>query len=596
MADKKPFALPETLTGLSADELAQLRADARAEIDEINAVEGDLTIEQLDRIEALLSAVDAVDAQDAIVAEEAAALAARQEAARERVAALDKEPEPEPEAEPEPAEEPAPAEEPVEEPVEVVVEEPVLASAGRPSTIAAAKSRAPKSAPAPKKEEPPVSLVTITAAANIDGIDSGSKLDDMSQLTDAFLKRVQSFGGSNPKDMKPGVYKMSKHANKFGVANIRRADRENVVDREMSLEQQFAAIMNAGKLDSGLDGLVAAGGWCAPSETIYELFSYHTSEGLLDIPEVTARRGGIQFTKGPDFMTIFGDSDAGFTMTEAQAEAGTFTKPCYALECPPFQEIRLDAIGFCATAPILTEAAYPELVRQVLDMLGTGHARRKSQYTINKIVASISAHTGAQAPVTFAPVGGAGNQSGLADSLAAAELRANQIRQSLAMSPNAVIEGMLPYWARGVFRTELSRRLGLSTPFEVTDADIDRFFAVRNVRFQYVYDLQMLGSGAAGTAGGTANWTAWPTTLDFYMWPAGAYTRLVNDVISLNAVYDHDLLTQNEYTAAFVEEGVAVANTRGFGLKTTVALNPEGTSGFPAIGAGAGVTIPASGD
>ena len=596
MADKKPFALPETLTGLSADELAQLRADARAEIDEINAVEGDLTIEQLDRIEALLSAVDAVDAQDAIVAEEAAALAARQEAARERVAALDKEPEPEPEAEPEPAEEPAPAEEPVEEPVEVVVEEPVLASAGRPSTIAAAKSRAPKSAPAPKKEEPPVSLVTITAAANIDGIDSGSKLDDMSQLTDAFLKRVQSFGGTNPKDMKPGVYKMSKHANKFGVANIRRADRENVVDREMSLEQQFAAIMNAGKLDQGLEGLVAAGGWCAPSETIYELFSYHTSEGLLDIPEVTARRGGIQFTKGPDFMTIFGDSDAGFIMTEAQAEAGTFTKPCYALECPPFQEIRLDAIGFCATSPILTEAAYPELVRQVLDMLGTGHARRKSQYTINKIVASISANTGAQAPVTFAPVGGAGNQSGLADSLAAAELRANQIRQSLAMSPNAVIEGMLPYWARGVFRTELSRRLGLSTPFEVTDADIDRFFAVRNVRFQYVYDLQMLGSGAAGTAGGTENWTAWPTTLDFYMWPAGAYTRLVNDVISLNAVYDHDLLTQNEYTAAFVEEGVAVANTRGFGLKTTVALNPEGTSGFPAIGAGAGVTFRASGD
>lgn len=594
MADKKPFALPETLVGLSADELAQLRADARAEIDEINAVDGDLTIEQLDRIEALLSAVDAVDAQDAIVAEEAAALAARQEAARERVAALDKEPEPEPEAEPEPAEEPAPVEEPAEEPAEVVVEEPVLASAGRPSTIAAAKSRAPKSAPAPKKEEPPVSLVTITAAANIDGIDSGSKLDDMSQLTDAFLKRVQSFGGSNPKDMKPGVYKMSKHANKFGVANIRRADRENVVDREMSLEQQFAAIMNAGKLESGLDGLVAAGGWCAPSETIYELFSYHTSEGLLDIPEVTARRGGIQFTKGPDFMTIFGDSDAGFIMTEAQAEAGTFTKPCYALECPPFQEIRLDAIGFCATAPILTEAAYPELVRQVLDMLGTGHARRKSQYTINKIVASISANTGAQAPVTFAPVGGAGNQSGLADSLAAAELRANQIRQSLAMSPNAVIEGMLPYWARGVFRTELSRRLGLSNPFEVTDADIDRFFAVRNVRFQYVYDLQMLGSGAAGTLGGTAGWTAWPTTLDFYMWPAGAYTRLVNDVISLNAVYDHDLLTQNEYTAAFVEEGVAVANTRGFGLKTTVALNPEGTSGFPAIGAGSGVTFAAA--
>ena len=101
----------------------------------------------------------------------------------------------------------------------------------------------------------------------------------------------------------------------------------------------------------------------------------------------------------------------------------------------------------------------------------------------------------------------------------------------------------------------------------------------------------MLSSGAAGTPGGTAGWTAWPTTLEMYMWPAGAYTRLVNDVISLNAVYDHDLLTGNEYTAAFVEEGMAVANTRGYGLKTTVALNPEGASGFPQIGAGAGVTF-----
>jgi hypothetical protein len=68
------------------------------------------------------------------------------------------------------------------------------------------------------------------------------------------------------------------------------------------------------------------------------------------------------------------------------------------------------------------------------------------------------------------------------------------------------------------------------------------------------------------------------------LYPAGAYTRLVNDVINLSAVYDHDLLTGNEYTAAFVEEGMAVANTRGYGLKTIVALNPEGLTGAANIG------------
>lgn len=582
MAEKKSFSLPETLEGLTADELTELRLGARAEIDEINSIEGDLSIEQLDRLEALLADVDTINEREAVVLEEAAALEARRTAARERVAGLDAVEDEEAETE---------AEEVVEDAAEEVEAEPVLA-AGRRSTVRAAQKQSPKPV-VKKKIEEPKPLVSITAAANVPGINAGSDIKDMAQLTEAFLARVQSFGGSNPKDMQAGVYEMSPLASKFGVATIRRNERENVVDREMSLEQQFAAIMNAGKLpEGGLQALTAAGGWCAPSETIYELFSYHTSEGLIDIPEVTARRGGISFTKGPDFMTIFGNANAGFIQTEAQAEAGT-TKPCYALTCPPFTEVRLDAIGFCATAPLLTEAAYPELVRQVLDMLGTGHARRKSASTISRIIANIATNTGAQAAVTFAPIGGAGNQSGLADSLAAVELRANQIRQTLAMSPNAVIEGMVPYWARGVFRTELSRRLGLTDPFRISDADIDSYWAVRNIRFQYVYDLQMLGATALGTVGGTNNWTGWPTTLDFYIWPAGAYTRLVNDVITLNAVYDHDLLTGNQYTAAFVEEGIAVANTRGFGLKTTVALNPEGTSGFPAIGAGAGVTFAA---
>jgi len=54
-------------------------------------------------------------------------------------------------------------------------------------------------------------------------------------------------------------------------------------------------------------------------------------------------------------------------------------------------------------------------------------------------------------------------------------------------------------------------------------------------------------------------------------------------------VYDHDLLTQNEYTAAFMEEGIAVANTRGFGVKVQVGLSYVGTSGYPGIGALANV-------
>jgi hypothetical protein len=41
-------------------------------------------------------------------------------------------------------------------------------------------------------------------------------------------------------------------------------------------------------------------------------------------------------------------------------------------------------------------------------------------------------------------------------------------------------------------------------------------------------------------------------------------------VIDLDTVYDHANLVTNTYTAAFFEEGFAVANTCGTGVKVTI--------------------------
>lgn len=591
MADKKKFEIPEIADDADLESIEASIAEAQGYLTETGAGDGDLDVEALEHIEAVLAFVDGAKERAGAIVAEQEAVDARLAAARERIAGLAKTDEVVAEDE---APEGADAEV-VDAEAEVVEQEPVLASGTRRATVARAARRAPEVI-IPKDQEQPKRQTVVKAAANVPDHTQGQVIKTVDDLAGAFLALTGSFGARGvdhfgTKGRKTQVRELTKNANRKGVARIIRDESEFSVDREMSLEKQMEIIAAAGdeakRFGSfGAMALTAAGGWCAPSETIYDLFSYHTGAGTIDIPEVTARRGGISFTKGPDFMTIFGDVDAGWSMTEAQAEAGTFTKPCFALDCPPFQEVRLDAIGFCATAPLLTEAAYPELVRMVLSMLAAGHERRKSAATISRISTLIGAG------VTFAPVGAAGNQSGLADTLAAAELRANQIRQTLAMDPKATVEGLFPYWARGVFRTELSRRLGLANPFGVTDADVDGWFALRGIRNQYVYDYQMLNTSAVTAAGGTAAWTAWPQILEFMMWPAGAFTRLVHDVINLDAVYDHDLLTQNEYTAAFMEEGFAVANTRGFGLKTSVALNPEGLTGASSIGyTGAGLTV-----
>lgn len=583
MADQAPFTMPEDITSLDLEGLRALREAAHAEAVAIDQSGEDISSEQLARLEQLLDNVAAIGERITAVEAEQAEQVTRAASARERLAALGEDAAPADAVEEPPAADIADADdEPAVESVEEEVLEPVTASAGVRRPTAAKAAAAGPTVIIKKAEVEKGSTVAITAAANVPEFTAGQELADMGEVAHAFLSRSGSFGQNDPK-MKTQSLALSPNHTRQGVARIKRATREFEVNSEMSLEQQFSNIMEAAKnyRISGQQALTAAAGWCAPSETLYEFCELETTEGLLDIPEVTARRGGISFTKGPDFMTLMSDSDFGFIQTEAVVEAGETPKPCYAIECPPFSEVRLDAIGFCITAGLLTNAGYPELVRRILNLAGVGHARRKSQSTINRISTAIGT------AINWTEVGGA-NGSGTADFLGAAELQALRIRQSLAMAPDAPIEGIAPYWGRAAVRHELSRRLGLTDPFRITDADVDNYLAVRNIRIQWVYDYQML------TTTSTSTWTAFPSSIEFMLYPAGAFVRLVNDVISLDAVYDHDLLTGNQYTAAFMEEGIAVANTCGFGVKTTVALNYNGSAGFPAIGAGDGVTFDAA--
>lgn len=583
MAEQTPFAMPEDITSLDLDALGALRDAARAEAIEIDQSGEDLSAEQVARLELLLDSVAAIDGRVAEVEAEQAAQAERASSARQRLAGLDEAPADDAAVEETPADDLADAE--VEETVDSVEEEvlePVTASAGvRRSTVAKAAKTGP-TVIIKKDDAPEEPLVAITAAANVPEFNAGQELADMSEVATAFLSRVAG-GGSNTPDMGTRAIGMTPNATRQGVARIKRKEREFAVSGEMSLDKQFQNIMDAAKAytDNGKQALTAAAGWCAPPETMYGFCELETTEGLLDVPEVTARRGGISFTKGPDFMTLFADEDFGFIQTEAVVEAGETPKPCYAIECPPFTDVTLDAIGFCITAGLLTNAGYPELVRRVLNLAGVGHARRKNQSTINRISTAIGT------AIDWAEVGGA-QGSATADLLGALELQAIRIRQSLAMAPDAPIEGIAPHWGRAAARHDLSRRLGITNPFEITDADVDRYLAVRGIRVQWVYDYQML------TTTNTSTWTAYPSTIEVMLYPAGAFVRLVNDVISLDAVYDHDMLTGNQYTAAFFEEGIAVANTCGFGVKVSVAMNYNGSAGFPAVGAGEGITFAAA--
>lgn len=380
-------------------------------------------------------------------------------------------------------------------------------------------------------------MVSITAAADVPEFAAGSALESVEALGTAIVNRMRGFAV-------PRGDGQSEDLRMFGVASIRRPFSEDLtIDRKSDDMEVLAHAASEGRLDGG--SLVAAGGWCAPSETLYDLAAPETTEGLLSVAEVNVKRGGINYTFGPDFADFFTNPDGMFVQTEAQAIAGA-TKPCVTVDCPPFQEVRLDAVGLCIKIPILTNAAYPELIQRYVRGFQTAYQHRISAEVLRRMLAL------ADTTRTMTGLG-----SSVDDTLEGLTLVADQERQKRRLSMNQSLEVLLPFWTKNMFKADLRRRTGQTNP--VTDQQITAHFAAANLNVQFLYNWQDLPLvDDAGTAGvNEAN--TYPASFQAFMYPAGTFVKGTSDVINLSAVYDAASLAENVYTGLFQEEGLLVA-------------------------------------
>jgi hypothetical protein len=540
------FEIPETLDGLTRDQITDLVAKALEVAASFNAVDdADFTDEHLADLEALGAFVAEGNAKVETLDAEAAARAERIANARAGVTV-----------------EPAVEEEVVEE--EAVVEpEPVLAAGKRRITARAAKAAAAVT-PAPVVPDTTASA-TITAAADVPGFASGQVLSDLDQVVEGAIARFEAM----PKGRSATPMQMM-----FGVANIKkgRTDGLSTDNRDYgSLQEILQEATKETRLPGG--SLTAAGGWCAPSETLYDLCTIESTDGLWDLPEVGATRGGINFTKGPDFSTFYAYAATAF-QTEAQAEAGT-TKTCIEVECPEFEDVRLDAAYVCISAGILTNAAYPELIRRYIE--GTLIAQQHA-VSARLLAAGLTLAGAAQTIANTWP--------NVLSILTALELVAEGERQRFRMARAATLEVVLPFWVRAAIRADFANRTGVELT-NVTDQMIDAHFATRGLRVQFVYNFQELVIAAEPAVA-----TDYPTSIDVLMYPAGTFVKLTKDVIRLDAVYDSVGLGTNTYTALFAEEGVALANICHTPRRLTIPFNVSGLTAAAFINQHFGVAPP----
>lgn len=584
--------IPENLSDLADDALTEMRSQAVDAFQTLYA-NGSFSDEDLATLGTLTDGIEVLSAEISAREEAAAARSAKAAELAAKIGA-DK-PAPKDAEEQAPAEgEGAPAEKSDEAPEadeadEDEVEKKAKAAAAEtveieapaePEVVTAAAPRGPiklsgirrhTPAPAPTTTTIEETIVEDTSRARLTvadvpgfAADSDASFEDLAVALD---RRLQGFNsGAYGAAARAGRAMSERHS----LAVVRKSfDERATVGSPESADAAMAFAVNEKNLPGG--SLVAAGGWCAPSETVYDLLEDESRDGLVSLPEINVTRGGIKFTKGPKFSDLY--AAPSFNFTEEEAKAGKYAptsatdltnkvgaKPVYQVPCTEFEEVRLSAAGMHIQAGLLQQRGYPELVARTIRGALVAHEHKMSE----RIIAAMEAKSTAVAM-------DGGQIGALAPVLTAIELQVEHYRYAQRLSRSTTLEAIFPYWVRGAIRTDLSRRQGVDLT-DVPDSRIDAWFKSRGVNPQFVYDWQAITGEASA-------FKAWGVSVKFLLYSAGTFVKGGQDVITLDTVYDSTLLGQNDYTALFTEEGYLVAKRGHDARVVTVPLSPNGGTG-----------------
>jgi hypothetical protein len=603
--DSDELTLPEDLTTLDEDALGTARESYGAEIARIRDLEAP-TAEDAARMAEVAAAYQALGSERTRRDDEAAAT--RQQIA-EAAAVLEDAPADGETVEGDGTEgDPAPVEAPADAPAEAPAEaapvsgELVAASANRwpavprratlnrPMSLAdiageanggqysaelaamgihgtAAMPSRPASAP-----EPPE--LVINAEAGVPGMGNGERIETNEALAAAFMDVAGGLGVTRGAPVKAPV------------ASMRRsyaADYQEMPDPR-ELQRVLREIVNPTRTVAGMSALVAAGGWCAPSEIRYQFFDISGGPTVWDAPQVGINRGGLRWPISLSLAGFFGISGtppsgvpSAATMpwlwTEADDLAtitGSGAKLCLRPPCPSFDERRLEAFGICVLNGNFADEAYPELIRHFLGLTTVAHER-----VMNRRHLALAAAGSTAVTLTTGDVGASTSAI-----LGGTELLAIHEREKFGMPPGAVIEAVFPSWLRGNMRSDLTKRMGFND-LAVTDAYLMSLFDARNIRAQFVSDWQTLpgNAGPANTIGAATAPTAWPTTVQSLVYAPGTWFKGRGLRIDLGLIRDSVLNAENDHTAAWSEEGSLVGMFGHESLLATHNLCASGETG-----------------
>lgn len=544
------FQIPEDLLTLSGEELSALIEEAKSQFNELYESE-DISNEVLEKMEFLANSIeDLVNDQNRRTSE------AKREALSNKASVTAAEAE---------VVEAAVVEEVVTEAAETVeveaaveeapvVEEVVVEAASKAAEVvvpAVETTDSKEGLVAANKPNVNVSVpergpsVVIAAAVDVPQFYVGQRLDPVT-LADAIHNKARMLSDSRG------------NQTVYPVATIERPFLPEYDLEGHDIATQWDMIAEGAKPAA----LTAAGGWCAPSQIVYDLFETECpteSDWLYRLPTFRVTRGGVRW---PVFINHDPLFNPGFVWTEANdiaATSGTPTKPCVRIPCPTFTECRLDATGLCITAGNLIDRAYPEQVRWFLSRALRAYERNSSIRQLNLVLADT-------VPVAIGATFGAASAL-----LSAVLLQAADFREANGLCPTMTLDAVFPQWTKDILRADIARQQGtLNLGSLPSVEEVQGWFAAAGLNVQFINYWQTIPGNPA---------LVWPASLQFLIGYPGSYVRFDGGRLDIGVIRDSVLNSTNDFTAVWFEEFYCVGRRGPQSRLVTVPLCPLGEVG-----------------
>lgn len=325
--------------------------------------------------------------------------------------------------------------------------------------------------------------------------------------------------------------------------------------------------------------LVAAGGLCAPLDTLYDVEVIGSAARPIRdsaLAKFAVERGGITFR--PNTSAAAAVHGAG-VWTLGDDAAGTGEKACYQVDCPGMEEEVIEAIYLCLEFSNITSRFDPETTASNVQQGMIAHARLAENRLLSKMAAGSKLLTGAK-------VIGA-----VRDLLVNVDKTTAYYRNRHRLDAALPLTWLAPGWVKSLIRADLARQMAAGDWAEAlapADSLIDGWFSARGVTPVWHMD------GMAGTDEvQTVTITGTPTGGTFTLTFAGQTTTPI--AFSATAAAVRTALAGLSNLAA---EDVAVAGGPGPGTPYTVTFSGGAVDGrdvpqMTATGSFTGGTTPA---